>query len=122
MDRITPPDWSWAYHVTLEEFVGSIAKNGLRPAMHPHVSAVPVIFVEPDLDGIAPYYSEGMVVLRFKTPGFGTTDDGENVIFGGSESGTPPDPPLVGRSGEDGVVPPERIQVLVNNKFRWLIP
>src|SRR3990172_1035417 len=69
MDRTSPPDWDWAYHTTLEEFVEPISKNGLRPTMHPHVSKIPVIFVEPDLDGIAPYYREGMAVLRFKTPG-----------------------------------------------------
>lgn len=121
MDRQTPSDWQWAYHVTPQEFLDSISREGLRPTLHPHVSNVPVIFVEPDLDGVQPYYREGMAVLRFKTPGLGTTDDGENVIFGGSESGGPPDPPLSGRRGEDGVVPPERIQVLLDKKFRWLV-
>jgi hypothetical protein len=90
--------------------------------MHPHVADIPVIFVEPDLDGIAPYYRKGMAVLRFKTPGFGSTDDGEDVIFGGSESGGPPDPPMVGKDGEDGVIPPERLQVLVGKRFQWLVP
>lgn len=121
-DRTTPPDWKWAYHVTLQEFVEPISQVGLRPTMHPHVSDVPVIFVEPDLDGVAPYYREGMAVLRFKTPGFGATDDGESVIFGGNERGGVPDEPLVGKRGEDGVVPPERIQVLIDRKFRWLVP
>jgi hypothetical protein len=121
VDRETPPNWVWAYHVTPQEFLVLISKVGLRPTMHPHVSDVPVIFVEPDIEGVEPYYREGMAVLRFKTPGFGTTDDGENVIFGGSEPGSVPDDPLVGRRGADGVVPPERIQVLADRTFRWLI-
>lgn len=111
----------WAYHVTAEENLNSIAKGGLESALHAHVEGIPVIFVEPDIAGVEPYYREGMVVLRFKTPGFGTTDDGESVIFGGSERGGPPDPPLVGKRGEDGIIPPERIQILVDRKFEWMI-
>lgn len=122
MDRTTPKDWVWAYHATPEQFIPSIAEEGLKPNRHPHVEDVPVIFVEPDFEGIEPYYDPGMAALRFKTPGFGTTEDGEYVIFGGSESGGVPEEPLVGEAGEDGVIPPERIQILVGKKFQWLVP
>lgn len=121
MDRATPHDWVWAYHVTPETALESISMEGLKPNMHAHVPDFPVIFVEPDLEGVEPYYGHGMAILRFKTPGFGTTEDGESVIFGGSERGGPPDVPLVGDSGEDGVIPPERIQILVDRKFQWLV-
>lgn len=122
MARETPKDWVWAYHVTPESNLESIANEGLNPTWHPHVEDAPVIFVEPDVAGIEPYYQAGMAVLRFKTPGFGTTDDGENVIFGGSQNDTrPPDPPLIGDEGEDGVIPPERVQILRAKKFGWLI-
>lgn len=121
MDRATPRDWVWAYHITPKTNLESIVISGLKPTVHSHVPDFPVIFVEPDLDGVEPYYAEGMAVLRFKTPGFGMTEDGENVIFGGSPVGGPPDAPLVGTPGEDGVVPPERIQILADRKFQWLI-
>lgn len=114
MDRETPKDWVWAYHVTPGANVESILENGLQPNPHQHVDGESAIFVEPDLEGVEPYYGEGMAVLRFKTPGFGTTSDGESVIFGGSE-------PLVGEEGDDGVIPPERIQILVGRKFQWMI-
>lgn len=122
MDRTTPKDWVWAYHVTPEPNLPSIVQEGLRPYMHAHVEDIPVIFVEPELEGIEPYYGPGMAILRFKTPGFGTTEDGESVLFAGSEEGGPPDEPFVGDAGEDGVIPPERIQVLIGNKFQWLVP
>jgi len=112
--RETPKDWVWAYHVTSQGNLDSIAKTGLQPNFHSHVPDVPVIFVEPDLEGVEPYYGEGMAVLRFKTPGFGTTEDGENVLFAG-------DHPLVGPRGDPGVIPPERIQILVDRKFQWLV-
>jgi hypothetical protein len=114
MDRETPRDWVWAYHVTPEGNLDSIAREGLKPNLHEHAPDIPVVFVEPDLEGVTPYYGEGMAVLRFKTPGFGTTEDGEDVLFAG-------DPPFVGPPGEAGVIPPERIQILVDRKFRWLI-
>jgi hypothetical protein len=121
LDRATPRDWVWAYHITPKTNLELIVMDGLKPNFHPHVQDFPVIFVEPDLDGVEPYYAEGMAVLRFKTPGFGTTEDGENVIFGGNPTGGFPDAPLVGLSGEDGAVPAERIQILVDRKFQWLI-
>lgn len=114
MDRETPRDWVWAYHVTLDRNLESIAMEGLKPNFHEHVPDIPVVFVEPDLEGVEPYYGEGMAVLRFKTPGFGATEDGEDVLFAG-------DPPFVGSPGEAGVIPPERIQILIDRKFRWLI-
>ena len=113
-ERDTPKDWVWAYHVTSENNLDSIAREGLKPNLHEHVPDHPVIFVEPDLDGVEPYYGEGMALLRFKTPGFGTSEDGESVLFAG-------DPPFVGPLGADGVIPPERIQILVDRKFRWLV-
>lgn len=87
--------------------------------MYKGILDVPVVFVEPDLEGVLPYYGPGIAVLRFKTPGFGTTEDGETVVFGGDGVDVP-DAPFVGRAGEPGVIPPERIQVLVGKKFRWL--
>jgi hypothetical protein len=113
-ERDTPKDWVWAYHVTSENNLDSIAREGLKPNLHEHVPDHPVIFVEPDLEGVEPYYGEGMALLRFKTPGFGTSEDGESVLFAG-------DPPFVGPLRADGVIPPERIQILVDRKFRWLI-
>lgn len=111
-DRETPKDWVWAYHVTPEEFLPAITRDGLEPTMHEAVEDVPVLFVEPDLEGSEPYYGPGMAILRFKTPGFGTTEDGEAVLFGG-------DPPFVSATGS---IPPERLQVYVDRKFRWLVP
>lgn len=120
-DRETPRDWVWAYHVTPEKNLPSITVEGLKPTLHAHVPDFPVIFVEPDLDGVEPYYAEGMAILRFKTPGFGSTEDGESVIFGGNPTGGTPEAPLTGAPGEDGVVLPERIQVLFDRRFRWLV-
>lgn len=122
MDRTTPKGWVWAYHGTPQKSLDSIAKHGLKPTPHEAVDGAPVIFVEPELEGIEPYYTEGMAILRFKTPDFASTDDGESVLFAGSERGGVPDEPFVGKPGEDGVIPPERIQVLFDNKFRWLVP
>lgn len=121
IERETPEHWKWAYHITSKTNIDSIVKGGLQPTFHPHVSDIPVIFAEPDLEGVMPYYEKGTVILRFKTPGLGTTEDGETVIFGGSEGGGEPDLPLVGKEGEDGVIPPERIQFLAGNKFDWLL-
>ena len=83
----------------------------------------PVLFIEPDLDGLSPYHHPGKtVVLRFKTPGFGTTEDGEAVIYGGSmRPGGPPEAPFVGAPGEDGAIPRERLQVLRGKQFQWLV-
>jgi len=119
----TPSSWVWAYHATLRKFLSSIRTNGLRPAWHSHVEDAPVIFVEPDLDGVLPYHRPPeTVVLRFKTPGFGNTEDGETVIYGGSERPNAyPDEPLVGERGEDGVIQPECIQILRGKSFEWLI-
>jgi hypothetical protein len=114
VNRKTPADWVWAYHVTPEEFLPSIAKEGLRPMPNRWAENKPVIFVEPDLDGVEGYRGEGIATLRFKTPGFGTTNYGESVLFA-------PDAPFVGKSGEDGVIPPERIQVLRGRRFGWLV-
>jgi len=120
--RETPDDWVWAYHVTAEANLDSIVREGLKPQRHKSALDAPVIFVEPDLEGVDPYYTRGTVVLRFKTPGFGTTKDGESVIFGGSERpDVPPDPPLVGGPGEDGVILAERMQIPRGRHFKWLV-
>lgn len=113
-----PSNWVWAYHSTMLKFIPSIQKRGLLPERHRHVDGVPVIFVEPALDGITPYMEEGVTAaLRFKTPGFGTTDDGETVIYSApGEDGRPQDP-LVGKRGQIGHIPPERIQTMVNGKW-----
>lgn len=122
-ERETPPDWVWAYHVAPRSALPSIKRWGLRPHWHAHVEDAPVIFVEPDREGVAPYRKpRNTVVLRFKTPGFGTTDDGESVIYGGSlRPSAPPDKPLVGRPGEEGTIPPKRLQIEQHNKFEWLV-
>lgn len=120
--RATPKDWVWVYHGTPEKNLNSIVKHGLKPTPHEAVDGAPVIFVEPEIEGIEPYYFDGMAILRFKTPGFASTDDGESVLFAGSERGDIPDEPFVRGAGEDGVIPPERIQILVGRKFEWIIP
>jgi hypothetical protein len=118
----TPKDWVWAYHTAHEANLPSIQKEGLRPERHEHVEDAPVIFVERELEGLEPYITRESVVLRFRTPGFGGTEDGEDVIFGGPGSSREgyPDPPLVGPSGSDGVIPPDQLQVLVGKKWRPL--
>lgn len=120
--RETPPDWVWAYHVAPKNALSAIKVQGLKPHWHAHVEEAPVIFVEPDHDGVMPYYEpEHTVILRFKTPGFGTTEDGESVIYGASaRPNAPPDKPLVGKPGADGSIPPERLQIERNGKFKWL--
>lgn len=120
-DRKTPPDWVWAYHVTPAQFLPSIVERGLQPNRHPHVEDVPVLFVEPDLAGVEPYWGPGMALLRFKVPGFGATEDGESVLFGGDGKGSVP-PPFEGAPGEAGAIPPEKLQVLEGKRFRWLLP
>lgn len=69
----------YAYHVTLGQFLPSIAKNGLVPREHASTGE-PVIFVEPD-EAEAAIYADPpkTVMLRFPVDGFGTTDDGENI-------------------------------------------
>ncbi len=121
--RKTPSYWVWAYHVAPVSALSSIKAQGLRPEWHAHVEDAPVIFVESDREGVEPYYEpRKTVILRFKTSGFGTTEDGENVIYGGSlREGAPPDEPLVGNPGEEGAIPPKRLQVERSGKFEWLI-
>lgn len=117
------PDWAgvWAYHVTHKDLLASIKKEGLKPEWHRSADTI-VIFVEPDLEGVEPYIAKDTVVLRFKTPGFGATDYGETVIFGGNEyENEYPELPLVGERGTDGVIPPERLQILKGKKFEWLV-
>jgi hypothetical protein len=104
--------WVWAYHVTSERFIPSIAQHGLRPTIHQHVpGGAPVLFVEPDLAGVEPYWHPGLAVLRFKTPGFASTEDGEDVLFGG-------EPPFV---GDPGAIPPEALFILVGKRFQRLV-
>jgi hypothetical protein len=70
----------WAYHVTMKSFLPSILKDGLRPTAHEHTHGEPVIFVEDDEEQASIYHEPPKtVMLRFKVPWFGTTDDGEYV-------------------------------------------
>lgn len=103
-----PPDWVWAYHATPEQFLPSIAVEGLRPSAHA-AAGEEVLFVERTLDGLEPYYGPGIAVLRFKTPSFASTEDGEDVLFGG-------EPPFEGGPG-GSAVPPDRIQILRDRRF-----
>lgn len=114
-----PEDWVWAYHTTPGFNLASIKASGLRPEWHSSVPDAPVIFVERDLEGLDPYIHQGSAVLRFKTPGFGATQDGEDVIFGGPGASGRPDAPLEGSVGSDGMVPPDRIEVL-DERGRWV--
>lgn len=119
------PEWpEWAYHVTSLELVDEIAAKGLKAEPNAKANDEPVIFVEPDLDGVLPYHHPGRTaVLRFRTPGFAELDNGETVLFGKSEySDGYPDLPLVGDRGGVGRVPPERLQILHKGKWRWLLP
>ncbi len=119
--RKTPPEWMWAYHATPKRSLPGISKHGLRPTWHTSVKDAPVVFVEPEVEGVEPYIAEGGATIRFKTPGFGCTEDGEDVVFGGSANKVlSPDPPFVGKPGEDGVIPRERIQVLRGDRWGWL--
>ena len=113
MARETPSGWAWAYHVTPLAFIPTIECGGLRANMHAHVDEE-ALFVEPSFEGVEPYLAQGVVVLRFKTPGFASTEDGEDVLF-------PDDDPFVSVAGER-VIPQERLQILDGNKFRWLLP
>lgn len=112
--------WVWAYHTTHQDLLPQIAATGLQANWHEHVEDAPVIFVEPTLEGLAPYIDKNSVVLRFKTPGFGSTEDGEDVIFSEESRGTFSQP-LEGTPGEPGYVPPERLQLLVGREWRWLV-
>ena len=111
----------WAYHLTIEENLPSIARMGLKPHTHAHVEDnTPVIFVERDEEGLEPYVGPGTANLRFKTPGFGGTPDGEDVLFGGPGRNDFPDAPFVGGENEDGVIPPQRIQIKKKDRWYWL--
>lgn len=116
-----PKDWVWAYHTTPGANLPSIKKEGLRPEWHSHVEDAPVIFVERDVEGVEPYLEKGSVILRFRTPGFGSTEDGEDVIFGGPDTAREgrPDAPLEGPPGSDGAIPPDRIEVLTDGG-KWV--
>ena len=73
-------DYTFAYHVTLREFLPSIAEKGLLPNLRE--GAGEVIFVEPDQEDAEIYAAENTVTLRFPVDGFGCTEDGECVIEG----------------------------------------
>ena len=82
------------------------------PQPHEHVEDdTPVIFVEADVVGAEVYASADTVTLRFRTPGFGTTEDGEYVLYA-------PDAPFVtSRSDRIGTIPPSEINVLKRGKW-----
>jgi hypothetical protein len=90
-DLFTESTKEYAYHVTLAQFIPAIAKEGLRP----HFSSSAgedVIFVEEDEKEAAIYMEPPRtVMLRFEVPGFGSTEDGEAVVY--------------------NVVPPQEIEV-----------
>jgi len=71
----------WAYHVTLKEFLPSIARRGLLPSEHRSVEE-PAIFVEGDSEEAGLYMESGKTsMLRFDVAGWDTTEDGEYVIY-----------------------------------------
>ncbi len=74
-------DKVYAYHVTPKEFLSSIASKGLRSYAHRHVGGRKVIFVEPDQALAEVYATTDTKTLRFKVTGFGSTPDGEAVLF-----------------------------------------
>ncbi len=123
VNRNTPGSWVWAYHVTGEGLLPQIVKEGLAPSLHPSLEEEPILFVEPELEGVEPYIWDDTATLRFKTPGFGTTEGGESVLYGGSQGCAMalPDDPFVGAEGEDGVIPPERIEIMREGEWGWLI-
>lgn len=110
-------DWVMAYHVTPNALLPLITVEGLRPAPHAHLGDGEVaLFVEPELEGVLPYYDpHTTTVLRFRTPGFSQTEDGEDVLFGGPWPGPndPPSPPFEGEPGAMGVIPPSAIDRMV---------
>ena len=75
-------DKTYAFHVTLAEFLPSIRQAGLLPNRHKHAGGESVIFVEPDQDEAEIYSTDKTVTLRFAVDGFGCTEDGECVVNG----------------------------------------
>jgi len=71
----------WAYHVTLREFLPSIAKKGLQPDSHESANGEEVIFVERSQEEAEVYAAPDTVTLRFLVDGFGCTEDGEDVLY-----------------------------------------
>lgn len=73
---------SFAFHVTLKEFLPQIAQHGLLPTEHRSLDE-PGIFVEDQEDEVEVYMDSGRTaMLRFPVDGFSTTDDGEYVLYG----------------------------------------
>lgn len=83
----------YAYHVTSLDRLPAIQRDGLKPAPHPHLDEDDeAIFVERDPEGADVYSDRGKtVMLRFLVDGFGSTEDGEDVLY-------------------DVAVPPEQIE------------
>lgn len=77
------------------------------------------IFVEPTLEGVSPYISEDTVVLRFRSPGYGESEWGDYVVYGGDSTGSGrPDPPFLGVL--PGAIPPELIEILAEEGWQPL--
>jgi hypothetical protein len=91
---------SFYYHATLEEFLPSIAKQGLLPHDHEWFDE-PVIFMGDDLNEVSPYRTEkSSAVLRLFLP-FDLVEDGETSELVHYET-----------------VPPTQIDLLVRG--RWV--
>jgi len=93
----------YAFHVTLREFLDSIAKDGLLPREHASLDE-PGIFFEPDEDGAAIYHEPPKtVMLRWRLPHTpdSSTPDGEYVWY--------------------KRVPPDQIEVRVGEAWQPLV-
>ncbi len=71
------------------------------------------IFVEPSVEGVQPYLEPNSAILRFLSPGYGETEWGDYVVYGGSQyENQIPDAPFVGAPGTRGAIPPEELEIL----------
>lgn len=92
-----------AYHVTTKEALEDIRREGLQPHSHEHLDeGDEAIFVERDEKGVDIYSDPGTVMLRFLVDGFGSTEDGEDVLY-------------------DVVVPPDQIEVRTTRGWKPLL-
>jgi len=73
-------DLAFAYHATLKEFLGNIVREGLLPHEHPSSPEEPVLFVEREEREAMIYLEPDAVMLRFSVGGFGSTEDGEDIL------------------------------------------
>lgn len=95
----------YAFHTTTKAALDTIRRDGLQPASHSHLDEDDeAIFVERDEEGADVYADpEGStVMLRFLVDGFGSTDDGEDVLY-------------------DVEVPPDQIEVRTKGGWKPLM-